>query len=147
MKITEALLGEHGAFYAQFDYLEGVLSTASLGEAKAMGLLLESGLKDHANLEDDVLFAAVEARLGEGAGPTGPMRDEHDEIRETLSRLPTVDDVDEARDILLHAIYTARDHFRKEEQMLFPLAENELSLSTLNELGEQWAEVRRVMVP
>lgn len=147
MKITEALLGEHGAFYAQFDHLEGVLDDASLGEVKAMGLLLESGLKDHANLEDDVLFEAVEDRLGEGAGPTGPMRDEHDEIRETLSRLPLVSDVEEARDVVLHAIHTARDHFRKEEQMLFPLAERELDLDTLNRLGEQWAEVRRVMVP
>lgn len=147
MKITEALLGEHGAFYAQFDHLERVLDTASLGEVKAMGLLLESGLKDHANLEDDVLFEAVEAKLGPGAGPTGPMRDEHDEIRETLGRLPVVSDEDEARDLVLYAIHTARDHFRKEEQMLFPLAEQELDLDTLNELGERWAEVRRVMVP
>lgn len=147
MKITEALLGEHGAFYAQFDHLERVLGTASLGEVKAMGLLLESGLQDHANLEDDVLFEAVEAKQGPGAGPTGPMRDEHDEIRETLGRLPLVNDVEEARDLVLHAVDTARDHFRKEEQMLFPIAERELDLDQLNELGARWADVRRVMVP
>lgn len=146
MNITEALLGEHGVFYAQFDHLEHVLSDASLGEVKAQGLLLESGLEGHADIEDDILLEAIEAKLGTDTGPTVPFREEHDKIRQILARLPMINDVDEAREIMLRAIDTARDHFRKEEQMLFPLAEEELDTDTLTELGAQWATQRRVQI-
>ena len=40
----------------------------------------------------------------------------------------------------------ARDHFVKEEQMLFPLAPRVLDEETLTALGAQWAGRRSVTV-
>ncbi len=41
-------------------------------------------------------------------------------------------------------IRTARDHFGKEEQAAFPLAEELLSDAELNDLGARWAQRRGV---
>ncbi|MFQ5856118.1 MAG: hypothetical protein ACE5LU_10785 [Anaerolineae bacterium] len=44
MKITQALLGEHGAFYAQFDHLEHAMPAAdSLALIQAQGALSSGG--------------------------------------------------------------------------------------------------------
>ncbi len=41
MKITDALLGEHAAFFAQFDYLEqATLAANSVAQMKSLGGML-----------------------------------------------------------------------------------------------------------
>ena len=145
MNIASALLAEHGVFYAQFDYLERTLPTASLEEIKLLGGMLQSALEGHADLEDDVLIAAVEERVGK-EGVTAAMRDEHNEIRQLVSRLPYAKTADEAREILLNIIEMARSHFAKEEEALFPLAEQVLPADESRRLADKWAEHRRVRI-
>ncbi len=145
MKITEALLGEHGVFYAQFDHLEEVIPAAeTLTQVQDLAALLAAGLKPHAHLENELLITAMEEQLGAGTGPMSVMRVEHDEIESTLTRVQEVRNLAEAQDLVLHAIQLARDHFAKEEQVLFPLAEQALGADTLSRLGAQWAEGRKV---
>jgi hemerythrin-like domain-containing protein len=147
MKITDALLGEHAVFYAQFDYLEKFVPRAdSVALVKSQGAMLSAALASHAHLENDLLFSALEAHLPTEGGPLAVMRMEHDEIEGTLKRLPDIQDLAEARKMLLHAIQTAREHFAKEEQVLFPMAKQMLEASTLEQLSAKWAEQRKVMI-
>ncbi len=165
MKITDALKGEHGVFYAQFELLEEVIAPATLPVLKAQGAVLAARLAPHAQIENELLFPALEEQLGTH-GPTAAFRAEHDaidsaferlqQLRELnrdhaqidadLARLPQTPSLAEARDLIDEVVHAAREHFAKEEQMLFPMAEQVLSERTLEELGAEWARRRSVVL-
>jgi hemerythrin-like domain-containing protein len=71
---------------------------------------------------------------------------EHQEIEQSLERLPGVEELDHARELLLHVVATAREHFAKEEKILFPLASQMLSHDELSSLGDQWAARRAIVL-
>jgi hemerythrin-like domain-containing protein len=145
MQITQGLLGEHAVFYAQFSYLEKAVPTSqNLGEVQIQTALLDAGLESHANLEEELLFVHLEPHLGTQGGPLAVMRAEHDEIKNGLSRLPQLQNLDEAQNLLLHVIAVAREHFAKEEQILYPMAEQTLGEEKLMQLGSEWARQRKV---
>jgi regulator of cell morphogenesis and NO signaling len=164
MKIIDALRAEHGVFYAQFELLEAANDTASLAALQAQGALLAAALASHAHIENDILFPALERELGGEAGPLALFRAEHaliegaldklQTLRElscdhgaiegALQRLPCAGDIAEARALMQQALAVARDHFSKEEHMLFPMAEQVLAERQLESLGEAWAAWRHV---
>lgn len=146
MKITDALLGEHGVFYAQFHHIEQ--STPMLetrDEIVVQAELLASALAIHAQLEEELLFQPLDPHIGE-MGPLSVMRGEHEEIEGTLDRIPHLDGVLEVREQLVQIVGFARQHFAKEEQVLYPLAEQTLDEERLISLGSEWATRRRVMI-
>jgi len=146
MKITDAFLGEHGVFYAQFSHLEQTVpNTAALGEVQAQAALLTAALETHAHLEEELLFSTLEPHLGQG-GPLAVMRMEHQEIEGGLARLPGLGELAPARQLLLRVVQVARDHFAKEEQVLYPIAHQALGEAKLEELGARWAAQREVIV-
>ena len=145
MKITQGLLGEHAVFYAQFNHLEASVPTVeTLAQVQTQSALLTAALESHANLEEELLFVSLEPHLGTQSGPLAVMRAEHDEIKGDLSRLPQLQNLDEAQDLLLHVVAVAREHFAKEEQILYPMAEQVLGEETLIQLGSEWARQREV---
>jgi hemerythrin-like domain-containing protein len=146
MKITDALLGEHGAFYAQFDRLEETLPhTTSVGEVREQAALLAAALVSHAQLEDTLLFERMRSAGGD-EGLLGTMEAEHTTIAGLLMRAQGSQDVSAARDDLLEAVTLARDHFAKEEQVAFPMAENIIGTAGLTALGARWSARREVFV-
>lgn len=146
MKITDALLGEHGVFYAQFSHLEKVVpELADLALVQAQAALLAAALETHAHLEDELLFSNLEPHLGQG-GPLAVMRIEHQQIEEGLAHLPGLADAASARQLLLQVVQVARGHFAKEEQVLYPMAHQALGEVVLRELGALWAAQREVVV-
>jgi hemerythrin-like domain-containing protein len=145
MKITQGFLGEHAVFYAQFSHLEKAVPTAdNLGEVLAQTALLDAALESHANLEEELLFVHLEPHLGTQGGPLAVMRAEHDEIKGGLSQLPQLQNLDEAQNLLLHIIAVAREHFAKEERILYQMAEQTLGEEKLTQLGSEWARQRNV---
>jgi hemerythrin-like domain-containing protein len=149
MKITDALLGEHGVLYAIFDHLDQ-LATAGEGSEGDQRLrtlmdLLEAVLVSHAKLEDDELFPVLEQHVGPG-GPLAVMREEHREIEGVLAELKGVSDAAVIRDRVRYVLGVARDHFRKEEHVLFQLAEQSLGEAALRRLGTRWAAERGVAI-
>jgi hypothetical protein len=84
--------------------------------------------------------------FGQTPTSTRNKRMEHDEIEGSLERLQEVQDLAEAKNLLLHAIQTARVHFAKEEQVLITMAAQMLNANTINQLGTKWAELRKVTV-
>ncbi|MBI3536529.1 MAG: hemerythrin domain-containing protein, partial [Chloroflexi bacterium] len=60
MKITDALKGEHGVFYAQFQFINDSLSSANLSIIQSLGAMLAAALVPHAQIENEILFPALE---------------------------------------------------------------------------------------
>ena len=89
-----------------------------------------------------LLFVAMEGPLGPNGGPLAVMREEHDEVEATLVRLTEVTDAQQATELAAHLSEVAREHFAKEERMVFPMAEQLLGEETLLDLGAQWAAQR-----
>lgn len=144
MIITDAFLGEHAVFYAQFGYMEKVIPVAtSVIQVKTQGAMLKAALAGHAQLEEDLLFKNLESHIGP-QGPLAVMRAEHDEIERSLESLPGIQELAQAQALLLKVIEVARNHFAKEEQILYPIAQQTLSPENLSDLGSQWAAQRSV---
>jgi iron-sulfur cluster repair protein YtfE (RIC family) len=104
-----------------------------------------AALETHARLEDELLFSALDPHMGQ-MGPLTVMRMEHDEIENILARVQEVPDLVEAQRLVLNVIQVARDHFAKEERILFPAADHMLGVESLAQLGKHWAAQRRVMI-
>ena len=96
------------------------------------------------HLEEELLFVHLEPHLGTQGGPLAVMRAEHDEIKGGLSQLPQLQNLDEAQNLLLHIIAVAREHFAKEERILYQMAEQTLGEEKLTQLGSEWARQRNV---
>jgi hemerythrin-like domain-containing protein len=139
MKATDVLMGEHGAYYALFAALDDPAAV----DLRTYVVLLAAALIPHARFENERLFPALEARIGPD-GPLAVMRAEHHEIEGTLEALRAEADPAALGRGLRHVIAVAREHFRKEELVLFPLADRELGAGVLERLGREWAAARGV---
>lgn len=142
MKITDGLLGEHALFYQLFEALEDVMSSASTPEEIHRAFEpVGRGILSHAAIENDILFTAI-ARGGSENGITAAMRAEHREIETLSSAVSRARSLDEARRAAQQLIDLLRDHFQREEQILFPLCETALEPSQLEALGDRYKSER-----
>ena len=145
MNIIPAFLGEHAVIYSLLDKIERKKKEWSPDETRLAVIVLASALESHAVLEEDLLFKELEPHLGLGHGPLGVMLAEHELIEATLARLALAS-AEEIVPLVEQLIKTTREHFDKEESVLFGLAEKWLTAEMLEELGSQWARRRSVDV-
>ena len=144
MRITDALLAEHAVFYAQFAECAGALLTDDLPRLKVRMAMIACALATHAAIEDDLLFRTLAARADVPPAILLVMREEHDAIERGLHEIQKTTDLSQARNLLSEVVHNARDHFAKEERVLFPLADELLSSSEQERLAESWAGTRGV---
>ncbi len=138
MRITDTLRAEHAIFLRVFDHIERALpSLATPAEVRTMAGIVEALLEGHARTETDVAYLALDHVLAEN-GELKRMHQEHHEIDERLRKVHTAGTCAEARRLLKVALATTREHFRGEEQNVFPLLERSLQAETLLELGRDW---------
>ena len=143
MKITEALLAEHLVFHNLFDHIERAgPGLKSLAELKATAALLESILGAHSRTEDDMFIGPLE-HCFEQIGQRETFHKEHDDIDRMLGQVRKSKKAEAARQLLLEVIAACRQHFDKEERIVFPMAERVLKSKTLNELGKVWMDQRK----
>jgi hemerythrin-like domain-containing protein len=146
MKITEALLAEHVVFHNLFDYVERTLpKLLSLAEVRALSSLLETMLKVHSHVEDRLLIDPLEAAFAQMAQAEN-FHDEHEQIEQDLEYISGERRIASAKQRLLKAVVLSRKHFDKEERIVFPLAERQLSAQSLLLLGQRWEEQRTVPI-
>lgn len=146
MKLTDALLGEHGVFYAFFDRIEATAATAtSVAQIREATVALSAVVLSHAKLEEELLFPALETHMGT-TGPLAVMRNEHDEIERAFRRIEAARNLDEGTEGVAHALSILRDHFQKEEAVLFSIARQTLDEEMQIKLGKAWAKARRVTI-
>jgi iron-sulfur cluster repair protein YtfE (RIC family) len=145
MKITDAFLGEHGVFYAEFDHIEELLAgEPALDVVQEASALLASALKPHAEMEDELLFGPALERLEHPHDALALMHDEHEEVERHLTAVRDATNASTAAEMLGRAVELARDHFLKEERVTFPLAEEVLGEEELLRRGAAWAGRRTV---
>ena len=142
MKITEALLAEHVVFHNLFDYAESIVpKLKTLAEVCALSSLLRTMLNRHTNVEDHLLIAPLEAAFSQ-MGQSDNFHEEHEEIEKQLQLIVKARRINEGKKRLIAAVTLCRKHFDKEERLVFPLAEKQLSAQSLLLLGKRWEEQR-----
>jgi len=146
MKITDTLLAEHAVFHNFFDHIEKTVPRLrSASEIKLLGAALEAVMSSHTKTEDDLLMEPLEHCL-EQIGQSETFHDEHDEIEAKLAAVKNARQFKQARSLLLQAVQRAREHFDKEERIVFPLAERVLKAKTLSEMGHEWLNRREMIL-
>lgn len=129
MKVTDPIRRDHAEFGEHVDFLRFAareVPRLSGEEREALvGRVLDfcqGTLVPHAEAEERVLYPQVAKLLG-GPEATAPMIEDHELIREYAASLAATDrgDVERLQELLygLHALVSG--HFRKEEQLYFPL--------------------------
>jgi len=142
MKITEILMAEHSVFHNLFDHIEAVVPEAkTLGEVKSLATLVDKLHAPHARTEDDLFMEPLEHCIDQ-IGQNQTFHEEHRRIEEMLARVQTARTLRAAKALLLGAVATSREHFDKEERIVFPLAEQVMNSNTLTRLGEEWMKKR-----
>ena len=143
MKITEILMAEHAVFHNLFDHIEKVAPRLkTLGEVKALAAVVEKLHEPHSKTEDDLFIEPLEHCFDQ-IGQNETFHEEHRRIEEMLASVQKTRTLADAKKILLEAMSAAREHFDKEERIVFPMAERVLKAKTLSELGKEWLRKRQ----
>ena len=139
MKLTDVLLGEHAAFRALLDQIEEMVSYAGeVAQIESAMTVLATEVKSHADLEEKLLFPALEPYV-ESDELFAEMHGDHQQIKLGLERIANARYLNEALEAVRQTLNIARGHFKNEEQQLYALADKVLDEETLIQLGEAWA--------
>jgi hemerythrin-like domain-containing protein len=146
IKITEALLAEHVVFHNLFDTVERALpDMRTLREAHALATVLSAMLEAHSKVEDELIIEPLD-HCFEQLGQHDTFHQEHEEIDASLDQCLKCRNLRKAREFLRSAVVGSRQHFDKEERLIFPMAEKLLKAKTLATLGDRWKEERKAIV-
>lgn len=117
-----------------------------LSDLKEKAVLFEENLDPHSKREEGYLFPMMAKYIGSDTGPIAVMEYEHQQGKENLqafiSKAEQVTeplDAKRAKEIssyLIEAYYILSQHFMKEENVLFPMAERMLSAEEKSLLKE-----------
>jgi len=144
MKITDVLRAEHAVFHNLFDHIEATVPRLkTLAEVKALAAVVDKVHAPHAKTEDDLFMEPLEHCFDQ-IGQQETFHDEHEMIDAELAKVHKAREVKAAKKILLGAVARSREHFDKEERIVFPMAEHILKAKTLSELGQAWLRRREV---
>ncbi len=128
--------------------IEGEAPSAGLQAIKVQAAFLESTLISHAQLEDVLLRPAILEYLP--APPRNPdgsaAPTDHEAIHAELCAVLAAETLGDARRLLLDTVAKTRKHFRKEETIIFPIADRELTGEAQERLGAEWAARRSVFL-
>jgi hemerythrin-like domain-containing protein len=136
--ITEALASEHVVLAALFEHIERVLpGLRTVEEARLLTGLVEAMLHRHSELETHLAYVALDHVL-EDRHQLDRLHEDHEEIDDRLRRARSARRCLQARSPLAAALQASREHFRREEQTVFPLLDQVLPGEMLAELGQVW---------
>ncbi|MGJ7919682.1 hemerythrin domain-containing protein [Neobacillus sp. LXY-4] len=120
------------------------------GQLKSAVKVFMTELEPHSEREEQVLFRMMEKYIGVGMGPIAVMEYEHDQAKSLIGRFfektsgsddLSVEMMREYSDLIKNAYLTLVDHFAKEENVLFPMAERMLTTEEKAELYKQINEI------
>ncbi|NWQ41371.1 hemerythrin domain-containing protein [Bacillus sp. EB106-08-02-XG196] len=109
----------------------------------------KAALDPHSEREEGVLFPMMGVYIGTTSGPIAVMEYEHDQakakIHEFLEKADSTQTVEEKKnlaELVKNAYYILTEHFAKEENVLFPMAERMLSDDEKEELYQKIQEIK-----
>jgi hemerythrin-like domain-containing protein len=146
------LMDEHRVIEQVLNCLEKMADRCDAGEAmdgtsalEVLQFLRNFADRCHHGKEEGHLFPLLEARgFARDHGPTGVMLREHEEGRSLLAAMAGAVERDAPRAFVRHArayVQLLREHIRKEDQCLFPLAVGVLSGADAESLARRFEHV------
>jgi hemerythrin-like domain-containing protein len=121
--ITNFLTTEHAVFCELFDEIDRLLpDVQTVAEVRLLGRLVEGVLSRHADVEQNLAYAALDHALAE-KGELNHLYQDHEEIDACLRHATLAVEFAEAVRFLRAGLKASREHFRREEEMIFPLFE------------------------
>jgi len=109
--------------------LEEAASNDQLAETRKLWEQYRTRMERHFHMEEEVLFPAFEAATGMRGGPTEVMRIEHGQMRSLLAQIGEHVESGDLGGVLDHGdtlMMLIAQHNAKEENMLYPMADNAL---------------------
>ncbi|MFQ5838068.1 MAG: hemerythrin domain-containing protein [Thermoplasmata archaeon] len=154
MRPTEALREEHRVIERALDALEKAAERMESGQEVSQEVLKDivsfaRGFADrcHHHKEEGVLFPYLEERgLPRDLGPIGVMLAEHDEGRAHVKAMSEAIAESRPKEFVAHAqgyIQLLRDHIAKEDDVLFPMAEQMMSGPEAEGLMEEFERAEK----
>jgi len=102
----------------------------SLSDAKEITQEFIADMEHHFQMEEKVMFLEFETKTGMTQGPTAMMRHEHEQMRNLMSQMKEAlesDNKDKFLGLTETLMILLQQHNMKEEQMLYPMAQQHLS--------------------
>ncbi len=140
MTLIQALRVQHLLLFDLLAYLEEQKSTLRGGDVhglKEVVFAIAKAVDRHAEVEEKILFPALQPELSKKIGPATVMEFEHQRIREILDALKSTDDTHAIQVEISKFVVFLKDHMAQEECILFPYAEGRLDERRLTELFQQ----------
>lgn len=161
----DILKREHDRILENLGLLHGASLCLTLGNLTPQSAIREKGTehlskvldffdKDvglHFRREEEILFPALEKHLGLEKSPTRLLLEEHGEVRRWYTRLKkklvelqggeseySAAIPAEVQDISSHIEHLLREHIKKENESLLPLAADLLGENELEEISQRW---------
>jgi hemerythrin-like domain-containing protein len=152
MKATDVLMEEHRVIEQVLNCLEKLADHSAAGAELDRGSIREAldffrhfADRCHHGKEEGCLFPLLEARgLARAGGPTGVMLHEHEQGRRLIVAMAEAVEKDARREFVRHArayIELLREHIRKEDQCLFPIAAEVLGDAEAEALARSFEKV------
>ena len=152
MKATDILMDEHRIIEQVLNCLEKLAERCEAGEKldntsalDALAFFRNFADRCHHGKEESHLFPLLEARgFTRQGGPTGVMLHEHEEGRSLLAAMARAVERSDPREFACHArayLGLLREHIRKEDQCLFPMAAGILNVSEADALAQRFEQV------
>lgn len=151
------LKGEHPALRAQMEELYSLTQKMDQEidvEANFIELIIKvkefkGALDPHSEREEAVLFPMMGVYIGTASGPIAVMEYEHDQAKSNIGAFLQKAEVSESineekkklAELVQNAYFILTDHFNKEENVLFPMAERMLSNEEKTELLRKIEEI------
>ena len=136
--IIDSLTLEHTVFGHLFHQIESLLPQLTTPqEAQLLGRLVEGILASHGDREENLAYAALDQFLA-NQNELDCLYQDHEEIDGRLERLRSARSLPEARQLLKEALHASRQHFKREELLIFPKLKTAFDEETLSELSEAW---------
>jgi hemerythrin-like domain-containing protein len=133
--IIDSLVTEHVVLRQLFDEIDRVLpGVRTVAEARLLARLVEGVLSRHADLEQNLAFAALDHALAQ-KGELKRLYQDHHEIDAQLGQAAQAREKPEAVRLLKAGLKASRAHFRREETTVFPLFEKLFAPAAMEALG------------
>jgi hemerythrin-like domain-containing protein len=133
--ITNFLTTEHALFCELFDEIDRLLpDVRTAAEVRLLSRLVEGVLSRHADVEQNLAYAALDHALAE-KGELNQLYQDHQEIDVCLQHATLAAEFVEAVRFLRAGLKASREHFRREEETIFPLFEKLFDPAALEALG------------
>ncbi|MBV7503939.1 hemerythrin domain-containing protein [Bacillus sp. sid0103] len=109
----------------------------------------KTALDPHSEREEGILFPMMGVYIGTTSGPIAVMEYEHDQAKANIgefltkveSGLGSIEEKKQAAQLIQNAYFILTEHFSKEENVLFPMAERMLTDEEKAELFQKIQEI------